>query len=128
MGHDWYKELPGYFDPERASRNVKYENELHDKDKDIEVLDLGVAQGLAKSKYIIPKRKGWANRPAADRIETGDRKFEMYANALPAAIRKKVVAEGYDVRALYTEYRLIGKDGMVAKYGSLPDPKEETDD
>lgn len=52
----------------------------------------------------------------AEPIKSGDPKYDMYANALPAAIRKGVAAAGLDVRALYKEYRLLGRDRLVEKY------------
>ena len=77
----------------------------------------GVAVGLRKTDYI-KGRDGHGGRVSAP-IQTDDPKYDMYANALPAAIRQKVCAAGLDVRALYKEYRATGRDAMVAKYGNL---------
>lgn len=73
----------------------------------------GVAQGLKKTKYL-PAEVGGGGR-VAEPISSGDPKFDMYANALPAAIRKEVVARGEDVRALYKRYREVGRDALVAE-------------
>lgn len=79
-------------------------------------LEPGVAMGLRKTDYLKRKPGGFAKGPRAEPIKSGDPKFDMYANALPVAIRQKVVDAGLDVRALYKEYRAIGKDALVAKY------------
>jgi hypothetical protein len=102
---------------------MNYEAELKKKGKEVTKVAPGVSIGLKKSSYIAPTRKGWANRPAAEKITQGDEKFQMYANALPSAIRAKVIYAGYDPRELYKEYRAIGKDAMVEKYKDLPEPE-----
>lgn len=76
----------------------------------------GVAMGLRRSDYIDERGGRSGGRRASPPIQTDDPKFDMYANALPSAIRAKVVEAGLDVRALYKEYRNYGKDHMVAKY------------
>lgn len=82
--------------------------------------DAGVAQGLKRTNYVKAKPGGFAGRsgPRAEPINSGDPKFDMYANALPKPIRQKVVDAGLDVRQLYKEYRAIGRDAMVEKYGA----------
>ena len=75
----------------------------------------GVAMGLKRSDYI--NERGGSGRRVSAPIQTDDPKFNMYANALPAPIRQRVVEAGLDVRALYKEYRSYGRDHMVAKYG-----------
>lgn len=77
----------------------------------------GVARGLTPSDFI--KGKSGGSGRTAEPINTDDPKYNMYANALPAPIRHKVCAAGLDVRQLYKEYRNIGRDAMVAKYGEL---------
>ncbi len=76
----------------------------------------GVARGLAPSDFIKSSR---GSGRISEAIATDDPKYDMYANALPALIRNKVCAAGLDVRQLYKEYRSIGRDAMVAKYGEL---------
>ncbi len=75
----------------------------------------GVAIGLSRTKYL-GRKSNFGNRQAAEKIASGDVKFDMYANALPKAIRQKVIEMDLDVRAVYGEYRKIGKDALVAKY------------
>lgn len=75
----------------------------------------GVAMGLRRSDYI--NERGFNGKRASAPISTDDPKFDMYANALPVAIRQKVVDAGYNVRELYKEYRKYGRDHMVARYG-----------
>jgi len=55
-------------------------------------------------------------RTAAPLIDTGDKKFDMYLNALPGPLRAIVVPQGLDPRALYKEYRALGKAGLLEKY------------
>lgn len=74
------------------------------------------AQGLKRSKYIKREFHGFGDRAPAEPINSGDPKFDMYANALPRAIRQTVVDQGLDVRALYKEYRTLGAAAMVEKY------------
>lgn len=73
-----------------------------------------VAHGLQRSKYI--PRKGGNGKTAAPLISTGDPKYDMYLNALPGPVRDVVIRDALDPRALYKEYRLIKKAGMIAKY------------
>jgi len=79
-------------------------------------VEAGVSVGLAKTDYLPRKRSGFANRPAAPKLETGDAKFDMYANALPSELRAWAAATGQDVRALYKEYRALKKDGLLEKH------------
>ncbi len=79
----------------------------------------GVAMGLRRSDYINERGGGGGSRAGAPPIQTDDPKYNMYTNALPAAIRHKVCAAGLDVRQLYKEYRSIGRDAMVAKYQNI---------
>lgn len=78
----------------------------------------GVAIGLKKTDYLPADVGGFGGRKA-EPIQTDDPKFDMYANALPAAIRKEAVTRGCDVRAMYKEYRAMGRDALVAKYTAL---------
>jgi hypothetical protein len=55
---------------------------------------------------------------SAARIETSDKKYNMYINALPAQIRKHVFDKKLDPRVLYNEYRKSSKDEMIKKYGT----------
>lgn len=83
----------------------------------ITVCDPGVSIGMKKTDYLPRNKSGGAKGgPRAEPIKSGDPKFDMYANALPKAIRQKVVDAGLDVRALYKEYRAIGRDALVEKY------------
>jgi hypothetical protein len=79
----------------------------------------GVARGLKASDYVARKPGGGGGGSRAEPIASGDAKFDMYANALPAAIRRGVVEAGLDVRAMYKEYRLLGRDRLVEKYSHL---------
>ena len=74
----------------------------------------GVAQGLRKTDYLPADVGGFGGRKA-EPIKTDDPKYDMYANALPAAIRGECVERGMDVRALYKRYREIGKDALIAE-------------
>lgn len=78
--------------------------------------EAGVSVGLAKTDYLPRKPGSFGNRPAAPKLETGDQKFDMYANALPSELREWAGATVQDVRALYKEYRALKKDGLLAKY------------
>ena len=84
--------------------------------KHVTICDPGVAGGLKKTDYMKRKVPAGFGGKATEPIASGDPKFDMYANALPKPIRQKVVDAGLDVRALYKEYRAIGRDGMIAKY------------
>lgn len=79
----------------------------------------GVAMGLRRSDYI--NERGWngGGRAVSPPIKTDDPKYDMYANALPSAIRQKVCEAGLDVRQLYKEYRKIGREAMVLKYQEI---------
>lgn len=82
--------------------------------------DTGVAIGLKRTDYVVVKVCGFTGHgPRAEPISSGDPKFDMYANALPKAIRQQVVDAGLDVRALYKEYRAIGRDALVEKYSNV---------
>lgn len=75
----------------------------------------GVARGLKKTDYI--KRTGFfGNRGPSKRLETGDDKFDLYLNALPAAIRQNVVDKKLCPKTIYKEYRKEGKDVVVQRY------------
>lgn len=78
----------------------------------------GVAVGLKKTDYLPADHGGFGGKTATP-ITTDDPKYDMYANALPAAIRQGVVAQKLDARAIYKEYRKMGKDALVAKYQYL---------
>lgn len=93
----------------------------------VTAVDPGVSIGLAKTDYLPRKPGGFGNRPAAEKLNTGDPKFDMYANALPSELRRWVAATGQDVRALYKEYRALKKDGLLAKYLPIVQEWERTD-
>ena len=50
------------------------------------------------------------------KIVTDNAKYNMYINALPAVIRKKIFDKKINPQSVYNEYRKIGKDKIVAKY------------
>lgn len=82
----------------------------------VTVVEANVSVGLSKKKYGLAKPRGFAGRPAAEKIASGDPKFDMYCNALPGFMRQWAAATEQDVRALYKEYRDLKADGMSAKY------------
>lgn len=92
----------------------------------IQTVEAGVSIGLAKTNYLPRKAGGFANRPAAPKLSTGDVKFDMYANALPNEMRAWVGATNQDVRALYKEYRALKKEGLLAKYLPVVQEWEKT--
>ena len=93
----------------------------------ITAVDPGVSIGMKKTDYIARKPGGFGNRPAAEKLNTGDAKFDMYANALPSELRAWAGATNQDVRGLYKEYRALKKDGLLAKYLPVVQEWEKTD-
>ena len=85
-------------------------------------VEAGVSIGLAKTDYLPRKAGGFANRPAAPKLNTGDAKYDMYVNALPSELRAWAAATNQDVRDLYKQYRALKKDGLLAKH--MPAVKE----
>ena len=77
--------------------------------------DPDVAHGVERKSTGL-KRKSSNGGRKAEPISTGDAKFDMYLNALPQPVRVLVVPLGLDPRALYKEYRLLKKEGLIAKY------------
>lgn len=65
-----------------------------------------------------------ANRSArsqASKLVTGDDKYDMYINALPASVRKAVHAQEpsmEDVRRLYQIYRKVGRQAFLEMLAS----------
>lgn len=79
--------------------------------------DAEVAQGSGLKKSATRGRKVSGGRKA-EPISTGDKKFDMYLNALPEPVRVLVVPLGWDPRELYKEYRALKKEGIIAKYAT----------
>lgn len=50
------------------------------------------------------------------KIVTDNQKYNMYINALPTVIRKKIFDDKINPQSVYNEYRKIGKDAIIAKY------------
>lgn len=83
-------------------------------------VEADVSLGLRRTDYL-PRRIG-KGQVASEKLNTGDRKFDMYLNALPSELRKWVLATGQDVRKLYKEYRQMKKKGLLDTY--MPAVKE----
>jgi len=83
-------------------------------------VEADVSLGLRRTNYL-PRRIG-KGQVAAEKLKSGDTKFDMYLNALPGELRKWAMSTSQDVRALYKEYRALKKQGLVEKY--LPIVKE----
>lgn len=73
-----------------------------------------VSLGMRRTTYL-PRRVA-AGQVAAEKLRSGDTKFDMYLNALPGELRKWALATSQDVRGLYKEYRALKKEGLLAKY------------
>lgn len=73
-----------------------------------------VSLGMKRSDYL-PRRVA-PGQVVAEKLSSGDTKFDMYLNALPGELRKWALATSQDVRKLYKEYRALKKEGLVAKY------------
>lgn len=82
----------------------------------VRTFDPDVAIGMSKTKYVGRKAPGGGRK--AEPIQTGDKKFDMYLNALPEPVRVLVVPLGWDPRELYKEYRALKKEGLIAKYAT----------
>ena len=77
-------------------------------------VETDVSLGMRRTAYL-PRRVG-AGQVAAEKLRSGDTKFDMYLNALPGELRKWALATSQDVRGLYKEYRALKKEGLLAKY------------
>lgn len=86
------------------------------KGEPVTVITPNVSRGMKKTDYIARQPGGFANGPRAEAIKTDDPKFDMYCNALPKELRSWAAGTGQDVRGMYKEYRVLKRDGLVAKY------------
>lgn len=77
-------------------------------------VETDVSLGMRRTAYL-PRRVA-VGQVAAEKLRSGDTKFDMYLNALPGELRKWALATSQDVRGLYKEYRALKKEGLLAKY------------